>query len=117
MYVVVARARRKIRTVLSISCNHLSRLYKERRRGALYTCHTENSQTDCAERASPSLLTIILHVHVELRHVVRVWDKSVENVRKKRVSGLLQPARAAGTHRSRVRHTRWTPPGVPNQLE
>ena len=28
-----------------------------------------------------------------------------------------QPARAAGTHRSRVRHTQWTPPSVPNQLE
>ena len=26
-------------------------------------------------------------------------------------------ARAARTHRSRVRHTRWTPPSVPNQLE
>ena len=28
-----------------------------------------------------------------------------------------QPARAAGTHRSRVLHTRWTPPSVQNQLE
>ena len=28
-----------------------------------------------------------------------------------------QPARAARTHRSRVRHTLWTPPSVPNQLE
>ena len=28
-----------------------------------------------------------------------------------------QPARAARTHRARVRHTLWTPPSVPNQLE
>ena len=46
-------------------------------------------------------------------------NKSVENVQKACLEFVSapQPARAAGTHRSRVLHTRWTPPSVQNQLE
>ena len=52
--------------------------------------------------------------------VVRAYGPKASKMSQKACLEFVsapQPARAAGTHRSRVLHTRWTPPSVQNQLE